>query len=699
MANRHTRLARSTWFTTAITVAIGASLAGIAMLTAPPAEAVHDEPTPFQLDGNPTKSIGGGSPAVNLNDDDWDYIFELGDGSGTPAYPTPRLAPVASQAQGETFVVDSHDPDDSAFVQSNKDVDEVNTWNYGTKGISPPKDDITNAYANAELVPGYAANDMPGHPSVTHDHLVVYFGSDRFADDGDSAMGYWFFKGDVGLGPNGKFTGTHQVGDVLIQIDYRGAGNNEIEVFKWVGTGGNAGGGKLQRLVIGTSNNPADTICNSATNGFPADSACITTNIVERDSPWTYVGKGEDYVGDNRFPARVFMEGGFDVTALVGDVCFSSFMAETRTSHSETASLKDFALGSFDLCSVDVEKMCVAGSQTINAADETFTTTHRVTISNTGFGGSLRDVELADTTVVDADNDGGLDPAIDKVCTITNVETVSGTNEGLAGTGFVFNQASDSVEVADKLGGSILVTLSCTTPDNPFQNRVEVKARAATGAPQDITDADLETTTEAGVCAYELSEGLAIKKWCQGDDGTASGHPMGMNPYYYGLHPGDSGFDATDPRYQSNNPLELGVFLKPSSYSPEVCVDIEIANTSTDQRMVFNDSSVDCATADFGTETKDYICDTDLGNLVPTGGLTLEPAGHPTGLDKKSFSRCYTPTGPDGSDGTTPVDPAQALYSDTARAQAHGKLNGERASAGPVTATCKLCPTCPDCGT
>lgn len=697
MANRHSRVARSTWLTTAVAVAIGASLAGIAMLTAPPAEAVHDEPTPFQLDGNPTKTIGGGNPAVSLSDDDWDNIFGLGDGSGTPAYPTPRDAPAASQADGETFVIDSHDPDDTAFVQSNKDVDEINTWKYGTKGISPPKDDITNAYANAELVPGYAANDMPGHPAITHDHLVVYFGSDRFADDGDAAMGYWFFKGDVTLKPNGDFDGTHQVGDVLVQIDYRGAGNNEIEVFKWVGTGGNAGGGKLQRLVIGTSNNPADTICNNAGGGFPADSACITTNIVDRDSPWTYVGKGEDFVGDNRFPSRVFMEGGFDVTALVGDVCFSSFMAETRTSHSETASLKDFALGAFDLCSVDVEKTCVADSQVVNAEDETFTTTHRVTINNTGFGGSLRDVELSDTTTLDADND--LSDPEDKICEIKSVETVTGTNEGLAGVGFKFNSSTDSVEVADKLGGSILVTLECTTPDNPFQNRVEVKARAATGSPQDITDFDLESTAEAGVCEAQLGVGLTIKKWCQGDDGTAPLHPMGINPYYYGLKAGDSGFDATDPRYQSNNPLELGVFLKPTSYAPEVCVDIEIANTNATQRLVFDGNTVDCSTANFATESRDYICDTDLGNLVPSTGLTLEPAGDSEGKDKASFSRCYTPTGPDGASGI-PVDPSQALYSDTARAQGHGKLKPtQKASAGPVTATCSLCPTCPDCGT
>lgn len=660
---------RPSWLTATLGVAIGAVIAGAVVFAPMPAQAVHDGTGTFELDGDPVDES---------TLDDWDSAFQF----GSPPYPSPRL--LATVGPGETFVVDSGDPDDTAFVQSNKDVDEINTWNYGTKGINPPKDDITNAYAKASIVPGYAGGDQPGHPAGVHDHLVVYFGADRFADDGDSAMGFWFFRNDVGLGPDG-FTGVHAVGDILIQVDYRGAGDNEIEVFKWVGSGGNAGGGKLQRLVIGTSSNPADTICNVTSNGFPADSACITTNVVQEDSPWAYVGKGEDFVGANRWPERVFMEGGFDVTALVGDVCFSDFMAETRTSHSETASLKDFALGNFDLCSIDVEKICVADSQIVNPADETFTTTHLVTITNDGFGGNLRDVELSDTTT-----------SASKTCEIISVvPVVAGDATGLAGVGFVFNSETDSVEVADTLTGAIRVELECTTPDNPFQNRVEVKARAATGAPQDVTDFDLESTVEAGVCAATLNVGLAIKKWCQGDDGTAVDHPMGVNPYFYGIDPDDPLYDANDPGVDSDNPLELGVFLKAPNYVPEVCVDIEIANTSANQRMVFDGDDVDCSTADFATETGDYICDSDLGNLVPSTGLTLEPAGDAEGDDKFHIALCYTPTGPDGSNGTDPYDPSQALYSDTARAQAHGKLDDADAKTLPVTASCSLCPTCP----
>jgi hypothetical protein len=626
--------------TATLAFSVGAVIAGAALLAPPPAMAVHDDAnTPFELDGDATDE-------TTL--DDWDSVFGL----DPFPYPTPRETPTVTS--GDTFVVDSQDPDTTAFVQSNKDIDQVNTWSYGLKGLSPPKDDITNAYAKAYHVGGYPANDQPGHPNVVHEHLVVYFGADRFADDGDAAMGFWFFRNDVGLGPNGKFTGLHAVGDVLIQIDYRGAGDNEIEVFKWVGSGGNAGNGKLQRLAIGTSPNVNTAICtgNNGPLNIPADSACIITNVVNTPSPWAYVPKGSDNVGANIFPPRVFMEGGFDVTALVGDVCFSDFMAETRSSHSETASLKDFALGNFDLCSINVEKICVEDSQTIdNSTDPPkFTTTHLVTIENDGFGGNLRDVELADPSAVSGDK-----------CTIKAITLEDGTATiDATAVGFVYDVANESREVADSLGGTISVELECVSTDNPFQNTVSVKSRAAVGAPQDVTDTDEETTVEAGVCEFDLDSGIALRKWCQGDDGEALGHPMGPNPAF--LTPDDE------------NPLDLSVFLKPPTYVPQVCVDIELSNTSDNQRMVVK-----------------TFTDSDLGDLMPVGGLELAPNN--TSGDSYIVSRCYTGIPDQANPGhTNPVDPTIATYTDSVSATAEGKIDKVAASAGPVTATCELCP-------
>lgn len=637
---------RPNWLTATLGAAMGMVIAGAVVLAPMPVRAVHDDTnTPFELDGDPTDE-------TTL--DDWDSVFDL----DPSPYPTTRDEPNDLESEGEVFVNDALENADgedlTAFIQSNKDVHEVNTWSYDASGISPPKNDITSAYAKAYRVDH--DNDGGDDPGDTPEHLIVYFGSDRFADDGDAAMGYWFFKNDVGLGPNNKFTGTHAVGDILIQIDYRGAGDNEIEVFKWVGSGGNAGQGKLQRLAIGTSPNPADTICTAANpgTGVPADAACITTNIVDIDSPWPYVAKGEDFVGNDRFPARSFMEGGFDVTALIGEVCFSAFMAETRTSHSETASLKDFALGDFDLCSINIEKECVNNSAVVDPINETFTTTHLVTITNDGFGGSLKDVELSDTRT----------SAINTCKIISVVEDQPGDATGLAGVNFVFDAASDSVEVADTLKGTIVVELECLSRPNgaipaanPFVNEAAVKARATAGAPQDITDVDPEDPGDTTLaCQADLNVGLVLKKWCQGDDGV--GNANGLNPY----------FGVPD----DENPLGLSVFLKPPTYAPEVCVDIELSNPSEDQKMVI-----------------DTFTDSDLGNLLPAGGLTLNPDGQLN--DSYVVSRCYTPTAPDGASGS-PIDPTHAAYSDTVNATAHGKIDNATASAGPVTATCELCP-------
>ncbi|MGZ4213568.1 MAG: hypothetical protein ACXVQV_10075, partial [Actinomycetota bacterium] len=53
------------------------------------------------------------------------------------------------------------------------------------------------------------------------------------------------------------------------------------------------------------------------------------------------------------FPTGSLYEGGINITRLVPGVeCLKSFMAETRSSQSVTAQLKDLALGPFDTCPV-----------------------------------------------------------------------------------------------------------------------------------------------------------------------------------------------------------------------------------------------------------------------------------------------------------------------------------------------------------
>lgn len=667
MANRRLLWLGSAWVTTVLTIAIGAALTGTMLLIPPPAQAVHDEPTPFQLDGNPTKSIGGSG--VSTLDDDWDNVFGLGDGSGNPAYPTPRGNPLSGVGPGEAFAVDGANlpggKEASAWSGSNKDIDEINDgisntddWEYASSKVTPDKDNITNAYAKAYSVD----HDGDGSDGAgdTPNHLVVYFGADRFSNNGDAALGFWFFRNEVTLGPSGKFLGQHAIGDILVQVDFvSGGSSSEIQIFKWVGSGGDYGA--LEEIGFGQAN--GDTVC------LGDDTACATTNEAVRASPWTYTPKSGTA---NNFPTESMFEGGIDITALVGEVCFSAFMAETRSSHSETAELKDFALSDFDLCSVSVQKTCTVGGgfPSVDAANETFSTKHTVVINNTGFG-PLYDVELRDDSV-----------AAGKVCSIASISGGVDTPDTTGGIDFANN--TQFIEVANRLDpGSMTVTLVCATGDNPFRNGVTVQSKPTPGSTtSNVGATDLETQAEADVCGLTLSPGLSIQKWCQGDAGVGAD----ANPAYA--------------LRASNNQPNRSVVLNPTNgFRPDVCVDIKLANTVSTQRMEilsFDDARFITATNTTGS----------LLDQIPLDNKnrrTLAPMG--TAGDSVIISRCYTPSAPDGNQ----TDPGLAAYTNTVTAHGRGAItptifptqdpNVPGIEKISDTATCKLCPTCPNCGT
>jgi len=200
-----------------------------------------------------------------------------------------------------------------------KDGLDIPNWRY-TGGSVPDKDEILDAFAAAYSVNG---------------ELIVVFGADRFAVNGDSQVGLWFFKQAVGLGPNGTFTGQHSVGDILILSHFtQGGGTVNIEVYEWVGSGGDTGG-TLQHVASGVNNCAITT------------SACAITNSSPIASPWAYKAKG---MPAGTIPTGGFFEGGVNLTALgISNECFSAFLAETRSSQSVDATLKDFVEGTFTL--------------------------------------------------------------------------------------------------------------------------------------------------------------------------------------------------------------------------------------------------------------------------------------------------------------------------------------------------------------
>ena len=77
------------------------------------------------------------------------------------------------------------------------------------------------------------------------------------------------------------------------------------------------------------------------------DQGCGTVNSGLIPVAWPYT-PSQGAAGS--IPSGGFVEGGINLTELGIPGCFSSFMAETRSSPSVDATLKDFVLGSFEAC-------------------------------------------------------------------------------------------------------------------------------------------------------------------------------------------------------------------------------------------------------------------------------------------------------------------------------------------------------------
>lgn len=606
MTNRSNNY-RASWKTAALGTVLGATVVGGLLLTS--ALAVHNSPFPFELDGNVTNN-GGNSL------DDWQNVFGL-DGVIPPATGTP----VTSGA--EVFIRDlpNGSPKETQY-DAGKDTLDVSAWTRKevTK-VVPDKDNITDAFAKQYLV------DHDGNAG-TPEHRVIYFGADRFANNGDAALGFWFFQQEVELtGTNGfspnhtaRNVGTGQRGDILIQVDFVSGGkSSEIQIFEWVGSGGSHG--PLDELEFAASN--GTVVCTSD------NAACAVTNNGPTGSYWPYVPK---FGTSGTFPAESFYEGGIDITALVGEVCFNSFLANTRTSHSETADLKDLALGDFNTCgSIDlVRKECQAAegvSPIYDPVTELFQTKHVLTIRNDGLGGDIYDVSIRDDAVSD-----------DNVCSIIAIS--GGTGNPSVGSGIPIPNNTDYIQVAETLAAGIpnqmTVTLLCQSPLNGFPNSASVRAGQTNGGTS-LTDNYAESGSDVTPqCVVESAPSLSLTKTC--DEVT---------------------LDPTN------------------DFKPLVCVDISITNTSSPAQRLditsFVDTRLDGSTS-------------DLLGLLPVGD-----DGHPQlqpGETVNLTDLCYTPTKPD-SDQT---DPDLARYSDQVAATGEGHLGGT-AEEETAAATCDLCPT------
>jgi uncharacterized repeat protein (TIGR01451 family) len=318
-------------------------------------ERLEDRVTPsilgtFELDGNAQTGVLGTSGSTTTSHD-WDQVFAGTSGAIATAFKTDAVNSTS---------------DDIFTGGGSKDTNGIQAGPWLFTAAKPQgKDDITHAYAAAYTDPG-------------NGHLILYAGLDRFDNSGDSTAGFWFFGSNIGEGTvskgngTGPFTGAHQDGDILLVSDFSVGGSvSTIAVYRWTG---NDATGHLQNITaLGNPNTFA------IVNGAPI--------MV----PWSYTNKQ----GQMQPQAGEFLEEGVDLTALNIQGCFSTFMAETRSSTSPTATLSDFTLGSFPLCSL-ASPQYNALSKFDTFLNQGDTVNYQLVVQNTG-GTSLFIQSVTDT--------------------------------------------------------------------------------------------------------------------------------------------------------------------------------------------------------------------------------------------------------------------------------------------------------------
>ena len=394
-----------------------------------------DNPAIFELEGNTAND-----PA--LAGQDWDTV--------TPLTPNPIQDPAPQ----------------TIFTQGgSKDVNDVSQWKW-TNGAVPGKDNILQAVATALALP--------------NGHTAVYFAASRFDNNGDADIGLWFFQANVAPQANGTFgpapgqVANHIDGDLLVLVNFENGGLvPSIFVYKWQG-GVNGGPVLATGLTTGE--------CGVGPNAGNMD-ACAITNPTSTPAPsfWGYRPKSGT---PGIFPPQSFFEGGVDLNKIfpTGVPCFSSFLAETRSSSSITAQLKDFAEGSFNLCKITVTKDCnfVGVTPDGTALQYTFSGT----VHNDS-SGPVYDVQVIDT------------PGAEGMQTPANPIPVVGTDVDGDGS------ADDLLPGATGNWSATFVTTSLS-----FMDVALAQAAPVPGGAQTVTD----TTTAP--CTGHAESSITITKDC-----------------------------------------------------------------------------------------------------------------------------------------------------------------------------------------
>lgn len=585
----------------------------------------------LELDGNILNDADGPPDAHP----DWEDIFDVS-GNAIPTEAVPLPAGYAEAVFVRDFVPGASGPDISTFTTGSKDTLNITPgWECTRSNNVNDKTDIVNAYATAK----------------TNGDVIVYFALERYSNEGTGNVGFWFLKdGTTGCavqetGPKTLgFTGNHQDGDTLIVAEFDNGGNNvNILAYRWDG----GPGGSLNPTPIAASS--------KCVNGGYAQDLCgiVNGNLLHgyglgKDVPWLTETKQPGNTPSNDLDVSEFFEGKINLTALNLVGCFTKYMAVTRSSTSLTATIFDYALGDFSLCSIDVTKACTVGvDPRVNTAGDKVITTYDVKVTNDG-AGSVSDVAISEQLAASVAS-----------CSLISVDGDT--------TGLPVALAYDTpVVIKSTLAKDAMVVarVECEGANGQLNSvKATAKSVASSGTP-DLSESYTMMTSQA--CPLNINPNVTLTKAC--DDVTLY------------IDPNSSILTML---------VNVNISLKNNSLEKLINVDIDnqvggTANSGAAIEMYYTDSSYNYTESDGTTPSATPV----VYDSSVSSQFELAPG------ETRYFRSEYNPADVDGGVATDD-SPGAAMFTDTVDATGDGAISGTSIQDnGPVfnSATCPLCP-------
>ena len=242
---------------------------------------------------------------------------------------------------------------DNIFTNGgSKDVNGISQWQWKMQ-MPQDKDDLEHAFGAVITDPGTG-------------HSLLVTGADRYAANGNSTVGFWFFQNPISTKTDGTFSGIHTDGDLLLVVDFSVSSSYPpVTAFRWTGTD-----------ASGTLT-PLSTPAGSTFAVVPAGPITV---------PWSFIDK----YGATSPQTGELLEVGADLNLLFGGNAprYVSFLTETRSSNSTNSTLSDFALGSVNTIGTGykVKTGQYTNTVTVTGIDRGTNTTLVATDTNSHFG-------------------------------------------------------------------------------------------------------------------------------------------------------------------------------------------------------------------------------------------------------------------------------------------------------------------------